>query len=86
MHVMPARVHHSDIAPAVILGAGFARVGQSGFLFHRQRIKLRTQHDRGPRTILQNADHAGSTHVFRNFITERAQTIGQFGRRPRLMR
>ncbi len=86
MQVMPAGVHHRYIASAVVFGARLAGIGQTGFLFHGQRVKLRPQHDGGARSVLQDPNHTVPTDVLCNFITQRAQTRGKLGRGPCLMR
>ena len=58
MRIVPAGVHHVDIFAFVILGRDFARVGQTCFLFHRQRIHVGAHKHRRPIAILHNADHS----------------------------
>ena len=85
MNVMPAGMHYTYIAPAVIFSANFAGIRQPGFFFNRQAVKLGTEHHGWARAIFQDRDDACPAHMLRDFIAQSAQAISQLGCRPRLM-
>ena len=85
VHVVPASVHHADIAAAIIFGFDFARVGQAGLFGDRQRVKFGAQHHRRTCPVLHDGHHAGSPHVFRHFVSQAAKLLRHHSGGPRLV-
>ena len=82
VHVMPAGMHHSDVASGIVFRADFAGIGKTGLFFHRQRVQFRAQHDRGARAIFHNGHNAGAANVLRYVITQRPQAVRKLRRSP----
>ena len=58
MSIVTAGMHHGNLLTAVIFSRNFARVGQPGFLLHRQRIHVGAHERCRPLAILHHADNA----------------------------
>jgi len=86
VHVMPAGVHDADFASRIVLGMHFAGIRQAGLFFHRKRIKLGAQHDRGPGAVLQDGHHSRPAHVFGDGVAKISQMTGKLLRGLDFMR
>ncbi len=91
VHIVPASVHHTYRLPGAVLHRHVARIRHSGFFNDRQRIHIRADHQRRPRTILQDPNHPISLrsvgippHTLRHCVTGIAHRRGQKARRARL--
>ena len=90
VQVVPTGMHHRNFNAAVVVGGDVACVGEAGFLRDRQRIEFGAQHDRGSRSVLQDADHACAPDSGGHVVSKLAQlrrdhgcglllVIGEFG-------
>src|SRR5450755_1050083 len=86
MHVVPAGMHHGDVAACVVFGMDFARVGESGLFFYGERVEFGTKHDSGPGTVLEDGYNSSATDSFGDFIAQGAETGGKLGGGLRLVR
>ena len=80
VQIVPAGVHHPNVATGVVGGAHFAGVGQTGFFFDGERIQLGAQHDRRARSVLEYGHDSAAAHVFGDLISGTAPARGQLHR------
>ena len=83
VRVVPARVHYVHVSAIVGFCCDFARIGQAGVLFDRQRIHVGAHQDRWPDAVFHDCDDAVAfqirvivlAEVFCHFAAGRAQFL-----------
>ena len=85
MHIVPAGVHHTDLAAALARDPHLTRVAEPGLLDHGQRVHVAAQqHDR-PGPVLEHADHPKAPDSGVHDVASRAQRVGHSRRRGLLV-
>ncbi len=73
VQIVPAGVHHGDVAPGFVFCMHFAGVGESGFFFHGQSVQFGAQHDGRSSPILEDGDYSGAANMFSHIVAGTAQ-------------
>ena len=86
VQIVPAGVHHRNVATGVVCGAHFAGVGKAGFFFDGERIQFGAQHDGRARSVLEYGHYSGAAHPLGDLISGAAPAGGKLGRSLCFMR
>ncbi len=84
MHVVPAGMHHRDVAAVPVDSHGGARIVQPGLLPYGQRIHVGAEQRGRPRAVTQHAHDPGSADPGRRLIAKGTEPPGHDRGRPHL--
>ena len=73
VNVVPAGMHHPDIVPFGIFGLHRGSERQPGGFHNRQRVQIRSQHDDGTVSILEQPHDSAPPDARRHFCTDGLQ-------------
>ena len=77
--VMAAGVHHADLGAGIVGRANRARVGNAGFLAHRQRIEVGAHQDNATGAVAQHCDEPIAADAGGHFGSELFELGGDAG-------